>query len=111
VDVTQQDLPVGLSIDQKGLVSPLEQVPDPVVASIKPLSVGRLKASHDPRERRLARFDHEVNVVAHQAIGDQSKSVTVTVMPQESEIDLSIVVGSEEISALISARDDVIQTT
>ena len=55
---------VGLHHDR--LVAPLEQMPNPAVATVEPLRIHSVQLAHPPRQRRFQRHHEQVEVVPQQ---------------------------------------------
>lgn len=58
---------VGIGIDEKGFVPPLEYMAGPLLGIVDPLRVSKGNILHDPGERYFPRLHYEMDVVCHQA--------------------------------------------
>src|SRR6185503_15452804 len=67
-DVTSDLEQVGVAIDQNGVITPLEYVSGPQMATVEALSVNAIQLPHAVRQVRLRGFDEQVIVIAHQTV-------------------------------------------
>ena len=90
VDVSNKGEEVRVRLAQERLVPALEHVAHLAVSGVEALSVGLLKALHEPIEGRLGRGEHEVHVVGHQAVGKEAHGVSRPVHPEPVEIGVVV---------------------
>jgi hypothetical protein len=108
VNVADEREKVRRFLNEKRLVSPLEEVSNSVVALVEPLSIGAMKRQHDSRQRDRPRFESKMHVVRHQAVGVETKTESISIVCESSEVEISIGVVSEDIALFVSTRNDVI---
>ena len=82
MDVSQQGEEIPIRVDQKRLVPSLEQVTRPLVAAVEGLGVGRLQPMNHPRESNLPGLNRQMDMIRHQAVGDQAEFEPFAVMAQ-----------------------------
>jgi hypothetical protein len=110
MDVPQESHEVSVRIDQKGFVPTLKQVTGAPIPPIESLRVGRLQAVDHPRKRNLPGFERQVNMVRHEAVGDQTELVSLAVMRQPAQVELPISVVTKDRFALVATDDHVVQS-
>jgi hypothetical protein len=111
VEISEKSEEISLALDAKGLVAALEEVADPPVTPVEPLTVEGLEGKHDAGECHRATLQREVDVIAHQAVGVDAELETFSAHGEPLQVDVSILVIAEDGLALVPARDHVINTT
>jgi hypothetical protein len=108
VNVAHERMQVALLLDEESLISALEQVADSSMPAVEPFRVGGVQTRHHARKRNLAGAEGKVDVVAHEAIGQQAEPESLAVVSQAREVLVSVDVVAEYGSTLITARRDVV---
>jgi hypothetical protein len=98
---------MGVVGDRARLEAALEEVADPSVPAVEGRCVETIQALHPVRERRLPALDHEVEVVAHEAVGVAAPLEPLDHSLEDREEEPSIVVVHEDRPAVDTARGDV----
>jgi len=63
-----------------------------------------------PRQAALTfRHDHEMNVIAHEAIPPHAQAIARGVVEERIEVDLAVAVGEEDILAPVAALGDMMR--
>ena len=76
-----------------------------MVATVKGLRVGRLQSMEDPRERDLAGLKRQMDMIRHQAVGDQAEFEPLAVMAESPQVKLSVRVVAKDRLAFVPADD------
>jgi hypothetical protein len=100
---------VPILLNDEGLVASLKEVADSVVAAIEPACVGRVEVCHDPRKGLRASPHREMDVVGHQAVGDQTKVELFPNAGEAGKVLFSILVISEDGLPLVPPGRYVVQ--
>jgi hypothetical protein len=108
VDVADEREEIRGLLNDQGLVSPLEEMSDPLVAVVEPLSVGAMKRKYDSRQRDGPRLKSKVHVIRHEAVGIETKTESIPIVREPSEVEIAVDVVSKDLALLVSTRDDVI---
>jgi hypothetical protein len=88
---------------------PLKAVPDPAVAAVQVLRKGPLDLLHESAHGYRARFEQEVNMIGHEAIGVAPDVVPAQARPQSGEVFSIVRPVPEEHLPVIAPGDDVVQ--
>src|SRR5450759_1384887 len=105
--VANQGQQVPVLLDQECLVPALEKVPDPVVPAVESLRIGRLQCQHDARQPRRTPLDRQVDMVAHQAEGQEPEAEPLPVLRQPIQICPAVFVIAKHGLPLVPANDDL----
>lgn len=108
LDVAAQRQQVGVAIDRDRLVAALEQVADQAVALVEALRVDAVEVPHQARQVALARVQHEVVVVAHQAVRQHLGVEAVERMLEHGQVLDAVGVIAVDRLAAVTARGDVV---
>jgi len=109
VDVFEQAEKIGFFIAQDCLIPALEQMADGPVPVIEVHGVCLVDALHDLGKRDVSAFDQEMDVVAHQNIGEDAAARAVLVDGEGKEVLLEVGAVLEDALFLVAADDDVIE--
>ena len=90
MDVTHERVKMPVVPHEKGLIAPLEQVADPAVTTVEPRGVVRLSAPDDPREGAPRPCGGEVDVIGHEAVGQQLEAEVVPAAGEPTQVLLAI---------------------
>ena len=109
VNIFQQAKQVCFPIAQDRFITALEKMADGLILVVKVQCVALIDTLKDLREWRIAGFEQEMDVVAHEHIGIQMIMIAVSI--DEEELKKFIVVGGffEDLLALVPTRDHVIK--
>lgn len=86
-------------------------MPHLAVAAVEVLRVHAVEVPHQARQIGLPRAQHEVVVVAHQAIGEHLGVEALHGPPHDLQQTLAIAVVGEDRLAPVAARSDVVDGT
>jgi hypothetical protein len=111
MDVAHQREKISVRVDQECLVTALKEMSYSVVASIEVLRVGRLKTGHDLGESDLARLDRQVDMIVHQAIGQNPKVEFPVVEREPVQVPLPITIVPKNRLAFVATRNDVVNAS
>jgi hypothetical protein len=93
---------------QNGLETALEQMSHLAVAAVECLLNHTVEVAHHPRQVRAARVQHEVIVIAHQAIGEHLHVKALHTLLQHAEQRSTVAVDLEDRLAPVAARCEVV---
>ncbi len=62
-------IPRRRTVHDQGLVAAAEQMAEQLVAAVEPARVSAQKPFHARNQVRLGRFDHQVKMIRHEAVG------------------------------------------
>ena len=68
-DIPGEFQQVAVLVHENRLESPLQYMPDPSVAAVEALGVDAVQLAHADGQVAVRRLDHQVVMVAHQAVG------------------------------------------
>lgn len=111
MNVSNQLAEITIRLAENRLVSALKNVPDLFVLAIVILAVARQHSLHDSADRIVLHFDQEVHVVGLQAVGVQIERQLLFLLRDDAGEPDVIVVRTEDLSSIIAAADDVIETS
>jgi hypothetical protein len=98
-------------LNEDRFVPALEQMACPLMTFIKKLCIDPIQLSHTQGEVAIRRFDQEVIVVVHHAVGVANPIVSlINVLECVQEVDAVLVVFENGL-LFIAARGDVIDST
>ena len=109
MNVAHERMEVALFLDEECLVAALEEMADAVVSAVEPFGVRRVEPGHDSGQRGLPGANGQVNVVAHEAEGEQAEPELLPVMGQAREVLLPIGIVAVQSPALVSSSGHVVQ--
>lgn len=96
-------------IQRAGKESVLPEMAAAAVQPVDVLAIEPVSAADDSGQRMgLAGNDHEVDVIGHQAVGQDSQPMPRRLLGQQIEIGPSVVIDEEDILAIVAALDDVV---
>ena len=91
--------------------APLEQMPDPMMASIRGLRIPPVELAHPLREIRPGRLDQQMVVIVHQTIGTAAPAEAIDDMGQEcQEYAPVLVIGGDVLPGIAATRDMIHRT-
>jgi hypothetical protein len=93
-----------LLLDEDSLEPALEDMSQPLVGSVERLCIHTIQVAHATREIRIRRFDQQVIVIAHKAIGMADPSEALNDIPYNLKEQSSVIIGEED-----AARERVLQ--
>lgn len=96
-------------LDQPCLEAALDRVADPAVPPIETARVDAVQLPHPEREVRAVRLDHEVKVVAHQAVRVADPAVPLDDLREAGQQPATIAIVAEDRRPLVPARVDVVE--
>lgn len=113
MDIRTHDHKVSLRvrIDQKGFVSPLEQVPVFVMPHIESLRIGALKPLHARDKIRLWCFNQDVIMVAHQNIAVNDPPRPTASLTQGIQEHFTICIILKDCRSTIATTHDMVNCT
>jgi len=95
VDVSNQREQISVFLDHESLVPALKQMTDAAVPPVEPLRVCRLKREHHARQLRRPSFHGQVQMVAHQAVGQDTQPEPFATTDQPIQVLSPVMVVSE----------------
>jgi hypothetical protein len=111
VNVADEREQVSSLLNEKGLVSTMEEVSYPLVALVEALSVGAMKRKDDPRQWNRTGLKSKVHVIRHQAVGIETKTESVSIICKPFKVKIPVGVVSKDLALFVSTRDDVVDRT
>jgi hypothetical protein len=99
---------VATAIDNQGFVASSEQMPTQFVVDIEALGLNAQQPLHPRHKIGLRGFDHQVKMVAHQAIGMHLPLGFLAGLAQRLQKELPILVITDDVFTMVSPIDDVI---
>jgi hypothetical protein len=108
-NITTQLLQVVFLFHKEALKSALQHVPHTVVTAIEPLCVGAVESFQASTEIGLWRFDHEMIVIAHQAISVASPMLLRDFPTEQADELPPICVIYEDGLLCVAAGGDVVE--
>lgn len=93
---------------ERGLVARLEEVPLAPVALVEGTGVAAVQPLHPVAEVGIRRLDQQMDVVGHQAVGEQMPALALDDRDQEPRVQLVVLVVDKDATAIDAAGDDVI---
>ena len=100
-----------IALAEDRLLSPLKQVPGLSVLAIVILAVRGEEPLHDSADGVLLPLDEHMNVIRHQAIGVEIEWQLGFLLLEDAGESEVVIVRPKYLSAIIPARDDVIEPT
>jgi hypothetical protein len=98
-------------LDENGLISALEKMTGPLMALIEELGVDAVQLPHADGKIAVRRFDKEIIVIAHEAIGMTEPIVAfINVLESVQEVNAVLVVFKDGFF-IIASRGDMIDST
>ena len=110
-DIAAQRQQIAFAVHHDGVEAPLEHMPHANVAAVERLRVHAVQVPHEARQVRLPRLQHQVIVVAHQAIGQHAGIEAVDSSPQNRQQPMAVGVVGEDLFAPVATRRHVIDGT
>src|SRR5450759_407260 len=99
---------VSTAIHDQGFVAPTENVPAELVPVIQTNGVSAQQPSHPRHQVGVRRLDHQMKMIAHEAIRVDLKAGFLAGLRQSLEEILSIHIVQENVLAAISATHEVV---
>lgn len=96
--------------NQFGSEPALEQMAGDIILAIKVYGVHHAELLHHLTDGNIARFQLKMDMICHQAVGQNRTSVVVLGLEQTIAINSSILFIPKNILAMIAAADDVIHS-
>jgi len=109
VDVPQERQEMSIAIDQKGHIPPLEEMTCAASPAVEPLRVRALQRQHQARDRHRTSSDCQMDVVAHEAIGEQLELEALAVVRKPLQVFFAIAVVEKDALTLVATHYDVVQ--
>ena len=109
MDVAAEFHQVRVSLHQRRLVTPLQQVADTVMRTIERLRVSAIELAHGAAEIRLQCLDEEMVVIVHQNVRVQQEAVLPDGVGQHRQEAVTIGIATEDRLTLVAARGDVVE--
>jgi hypothetical protein len=107
-DVAAYFQKVAVLLDEDGFVPSLQQMARPSVAPVKELDVDTVQLAHANRQVAIWGFDHEMIVIAHEAVGVADPVVPLIHMLEGvQKIQLVLVVLEDEL-VLVATESDMV---
>ena len=86
LDIPAQRQQVGITVHQDGFEPPLEQMPRKAMPLIESLGVDAIHMPHQPRQVAHAGVKHQVEVIAHQAVGQHLRVKALHGLRQDRQL-------------------------
>ena len=109
LDIAAQRQQIGVAVDKDGLEAALEHNSHQSMAAVEASQVDPVELAHNQRQIRLARVQHQVVVVAHQAVGQNLGVKAVHGLGQDAQEGFAVFVVLEDRTAPIAPCRDVVQ--
>jgi len=78
------------------------------MVAIKALSIGEVRATNSPGQRKLAlRYDYQMHVMGHQAVAQYLEPALGGLVPQNLQIGDAVSVGQKDVLPIVPALGDV----
>jgi hypothetical protein len=97
-----------LLVDQERMKPSLEEMAGAGMRAVEPPGVAAVEPMHAPRQVRLRRPDHEMEVIRHQHPGRDAPAEALDGFAEETQEGEAIAIGAEDGAALIAPGGDVI---
>lgn len=108
VDVVAELAEGGAGLDEEGFVAALEEVTALITEAIETIGEGGLKPLHAGNKVAFGGFEREVEMVAHEDVGMEAPAGFAAGFPEAGREGGAGGGGGEDISAVITAIDDVV---
>jgi hypothetical protein len=108
VDVAAHFQQVGVAVHQNGLETALEDMAHLAVAAVHALGENAVDVPHQRREIGLPRAQHQVVVIAHQAVGQRAGVEAVEGLGEQVEEESPVVVVQEDRLLPVATGGDVV---
>lgn len=102
---------IGIGINQKSLVTSLEQVSQPIFSLIDESSVTKGKIMEDFCQGQTADLNDKVDMVGHQAEGMYPAIKTLYAFLEQQQKTASVLLGKENILPTVAAQQNMINPT
>ena len=108
-NVTSKLKQVTIFVDKDAFITPLKDMSNPPVPAIEVLRVKTVQLPHSMAEVAFNRFDHDVIMVPHLAVGMHMKIETAADQAHNAEPFLSISIVNENKPMVITASGHVVE--
>lgn len=109
LDIADRMPEVGF-IEHRGKISPLPDVTRPILAIVQALRIPSMQLTENsPQRVGTSRYDHQMYVIRHEAIGKNLHAVRITVLTQPFQVGAMVRFREENLSAPIAALGDVVR--
>jgi len=109
MDIAHQFKQIRISIAQDRFVTALKQVADLAMAPVVSLGVAELDPLHDLGKRHAFGFEQQMDVVGHQDVGEQAKSITLAIVLQTFQVGDAVLVVMKSSLLLIAANNHMVE--
>jgi hypothetical protein len=109
MDIFYETQLVAIAIAENRLVSALKKMADGAVFSVEVHGITLVDTLHDFGERGFGSFNKDVQMIAHQNVGEEDKSVSLFVGRQDSQALRKVGVILEYVLLLIAAGYDMVK--
>ncbi len=111
LDIATDLQQIAVPIDKNCLEAPLEQMPDLGMPTVVRLRVDAVELLHQHREIGAARVQHEVVVIAHQAVGQHLRVAALQGLGDDGQENLPVNIIIKDGLPAITARGHVVDRT
>jgi hypothetical protein len=108
MDVSKQFEEVVLFLDEEGLVSALEEMADAPMSGIEPLGIVGMQREHYPGQGRWPALQSEMDVIVHEAVGEDPKPKPFLALAEPFEIRFSVPIVAKDGLSLVPSSDHVV---
>lgn len=82
MNIAGEQLGVGFRFDQDALKTALEEMPHPLLSLVEIDGIGGIDKMHDLRKVAPGRFDHEMKMILHEAVGVEGGRIGLVGFPE-----------------------------
>jgi hypothetical protein len=111
-DIATQSQQVSLTVYQAGLEAAVEHRPHQAVATVEVLREDAVDMTHQPRKIRATRVQHQMEMLAHQAVGEHLRVKATHGLRNDGELHGSVsFVAIDRTATSVTTRSHVIHGT